>query len=124
MLTDNDLSIRVSELGGFLNLSGYQKDALIGAHKVFVASAYQYDLGREVPGGTGLPLYLGMSLETGNVWALQESVNLDELITSGSLYLGTDTSFGPAVIGLGYAGSFADHVEDQMTLFFSLGKNW
>lgn len=124
VLTDNDFSIRVSELGGFLNLSGYQKDALIGANKVFVATAYQYDLGRDIPGGTGLPLYLGMSLETGNVWALQESVDLDELITSGSLYLGTDTSFGPAVIGLGYATSFSDHIEDNILLFFSLGKNW
>jgi len=124
VLSDDELSIRYSELGGFLNLSGYQKDALIGAHKTFTALVYQYDLGREIPGGTGLPLYLGTSLETGNVWQLQESVSIDELVTSGSIYLGTDTSFGPAVIGAGYATSFGYYEEDEMTIFFSLGKNW
>jgi len=124
VLGDNDFSIRVSELGGFLNLSGYQKDALIGANKVFVAAVYQYDLGREIPGGTGLPLYLGTSIETGNVWALNDHIAIDELVTSGSLHLGTDTSFGPAVIGVGYATSFGYYLEDEMTIFFSLGKNW
>jgi NTE family protein len=124
VLNENDFSVRYSELGGFLNLSGYQKDALIGAHKIFSALVYQYDLGREIPGGTGLPLYLGTSLETGNIWQLQESPSIDELVSSGSVYLGTDTSFGPAVIGVGYATSFGYYEEDEMTIFFSLGKNW
>jgi NTE family protein len=124
IFSENDFSIRYSELGGFLNLSGYQKDALIGAHKVFAALVYQYDLGRDIPGGTGLPLYLGTSIEGGNVWQLEESVSNNELITSGSVYLGTDTSFGPAVIGVGYATSFNRYEEDQVTVFFSLGKNW
>lgn len=124
VLSDNDFSIRYSELGGFLNLSGYQKDALIGAHKAFAALVYQYDLGREIPGGTGLPLYLGTSIEAGNVWQLKESMSLDEMVTSGSVYLGTDTSFGPAVICVGYATSFGYYEEDEVTVFFSLGKNW
>jgi NTE family protein len=124
VLSDNDFSIRYSELGGFLNLSGYQKDALIGAHKVFAALVYQYDLGREIPGGTSLPLYLGTSIEGGNVWQLKESMSIDEMVTSGSIYLGTDTSFGPAVIGVGYATSFGYYEEDEVTVFFSLGKNW
>ena len=124
VLTSNDISIRYSELGGFLNLSGYQKDSLIGAHKAFGAVVYQYDLGREIPGGVGLPLYLGTSLETGNVWQLKDSINLDQLITSGSIYLGTDTSFGPAVIGVGYATQLGVDEDDEVTIFFSLGKNW
>lgn len=124
VISDNEFSIRYSELGGFLNLSGYQKDAIIGIHKVFSALVYQYDLGRDVPGGTGLPLYLGTSIEAGNVWQQKDVPNIDELIPSGSVYLGTDTSFGPAVIGVGYAGGAGYYKEDQMTLFFSLGKNW
>jgi len=122
--SDNDLSIRYAELGGFLNLSGYESDALIGAHKIFGALVYQYDLGREIPGGTGMPLYLGTSLEMGNVWHLKESIDFNELVTSGSVYLGTDTSFGPAVIGVGYATSFGYYDEDEVTVFFSFGKNW
>jgi NTE family protein len=122
VLTDNDESIRVSELGGFLNLSGYQEDALIGAHKAFAAVVYQYDLGSS--GETGLPLYLGTSLEAGNVWALGDSVTLDELVTSGRLYLVTDTSYGPAVIGLVYSMSFDSDLSDEVRVFFSIGKNW
>ncbi|TEW54964.1 patatin [Psychromonas sp. RZ22] len=124
LLNQSDFSVRLTELGGFLNLSGFQKDALIGVNKAFAAAVYQYDLGREVPGGTGLPLYAGTSLEAGNVWGINENVSPKELITSGSFYLGTDTDFGPAVIGLGYATSFNFDTEDQITLFFSLGKNW
>ncbi|PHR83936.1 MAG: patatin [Colwellia sp.] len=115
---DTDFSVHVTELGGFLNLSGYQKDALIGSHKAFVAVVYQYDLGRELFGDDSLPLYLGTSVEAGNVWTLAESVKMSDIITSGSLYLGTDTSFGPAVFGLGFASN------GRNTVFLSLGKSF
>lgn len=124
LITDASFSIHLTELGGFLNLSGFQKDALIGVHKFFIAAVYQYDLGRDIPGGTGLPLYLGGSIENGNVWGVNDSISAQDLITSSSLYLGTDTSFGPAVIGIGYATSFGDNYQDQFNLFFSIGKNW
>jgi len=119
-IVDNktDFSIHVTELGGFLNLSGYQKDALIGSHKAFVAVVYQYDLGRELFGEASLPLYLGTSVEAGNVWTLTESVKADDIIKSGSLYLGTDTSFGPAVFGVGFASG------GRSTIFLSFGKSF
>lgn len=113
-----DFSVHVTELGGFLNLSGYQKDALIGSHKAFVAVVYQYDLSRELFGHDSLPLYLGTSIEAGNVWTLEESVKARDMITSGSLYVGTDTSFGPAVFGVGFASS------GRSTVFLSLGKSF
>jgi NTE family protein len=115
---DSDFSVHVSELGGFLNLSGYQEDALIGANKAFAAVVYQYDLGRELPGGSGLPIYLGTSLEAGNVWQIDETVKYSDLVHSGSIYLGTDTSFGPAVFGVGFASG------GEYSLFLSIGKNW
>ena len=80
---ETDFSVHVTELGGFLNLSGYQEDALIGGHKVFAAVVYQYDLGREIPGGSGLPIYLGTSLEAGKVWGVNETVKYSDLINSG-----------------------------------------
>ncbi|PKI16998.1 patatin-like phospholipase family protein [Colwellia sp. 12G3] len=115
---ETDFSVHVTELGGFLNLSGYQQDALIGVHKVFAAVVYQYDLGRDVPGGSGLPIYLGTSLETGNVWTVDETVKYSDLINSGSIYLGTDTSFGPAALGIGFATG------GEYSFFLSVGKNW
>lgn len=123
MLADEKKSIHQSELGGFLNLSGYQKDALIGDHKAFAAVVYQYDLA-QVSQGVGLPVYLGSSLEAGNVWGLGDDVDMGDLVTSSSLFLGTDTTFGPAIIGIGYATSFGYYDENPLTIFFSLGKTW
>ncbi|WP_019025858.1 patatin-like phospholipase family protein [Colwellia piezophila] len=111
-------SVHVTELGGFLNLSGYQEDALIGVHKVFVAVVYQYDLGREMPAEGGLPVYLGVSAEAGNIWQVNETVKYSDLIHSGSIYLGTDTSFGPAVFGIGFASG------GKSSVFLSIGKNF
>ncbi|MEW6992960.1 patatin-like phospholipase family protein [Colwelliaceae bacterium MEBiC 14330] len=118
LTNETDFSVHVAELGGFLNLSGYQEDALIGVHKVFAAIVYQYDLGRELPGGSGLPIYLGTSFESGNVWGIDETVKYSDLIHSGSLYLGTDTSFGPAAIGVGLT------TDGESTFFLSIGKSW
>ncbi len=114
---ETEFSAHVTELGGFLNLSGYQEDALIGVHKAFAAIVYQYDLGRDIP-GAGLPIYLGTSLEAGNIWGINETVRFSDLINSGSIYLGTDTSFGPAVFGIGFATG------GEYSLFLSIGKNW
>ena len=111
-------SIHDFELGGFLNLSGYHKDSLFGAHKLFGAFIYQYDLGRGTLGMTDYPLYLGGSLEAGNVWQWKQDVNINDLIYAASLYLGTDTNFGPAAIGIGAS----DKGEKAFYLFF--GKNF
>ncbi|MCK5818772.1 MAG: patatin-like phospholipase family protein [Psychromonas sp.] len=113
----------LSELGGFLNLSGYQKDAILGAHKAFLAVVYQYDLTR-LSEGIGVPVYVGSSLEGGNVWKLHQTINLQDFIGSGSLFLGTDTSYGPALIGIGYASTIKDFKDDSLSVFFSLGKKW
>ncbi|GIU03301.1 patatin [Shewanella sp. c952] len=115
---DGVFTVNVSELGGFLNLSGYHKNALYGSHKIFGAFVYQYDLGRDVLGMTEYPLYLGTSLEAGNVWTQKDSVALDDLIYSGSLFLGIDTGVGPAAFGFGAAD------DGEKTVFLFIGKNW
>lgn len=114
---DGNYTLQISELGGFLNLSGFHKHSLVGAHKIFGTFIYQYDLGRDVF-ITDLPLYLGTSLEGGNVWYDRELVDLDDLIYSGSLYLGTDTTWGPAALGFG----LSDNGEKAFYLF--IGKNF
>ncbi|OBT06680.1 patatin [Shewanella sp. UCD-FRSSP16_17] len=114
---DRDFTIHVAELGGFLNLSGYHKGALAGPHKAFGALIYQYDLGRDVL-LSDVPLYLGASIEAGNVWLLKDDIDLDDLIYASSLYLGTDTSWGPAALGFG----FTDTGEQAFYLF--IGKNF
>lgn len=110
-------SIYISYLGGFLNLSGYQKNALAGAKKVFVAGIYQFDLGRGFFSLDEFPLYLGVSLEAGNVWQL-EGVDQDDLLFANSLYLGTDTTLGPIALGYGRTD------DDSQAFYFYLGKSF
>ena len=111
-------TLHLSELGGFLNLSGYHKDSIMGAHKVFGAFIYQYDLGRDALGMTDYPLYLGWSLEAGNVWDERTDVTLTDLSYASSLYIGTDTSMGPAALGFG----ITDLGDKSFYLF--VGKNF
>ncbi|MFT5234836.1 MAG: NTE family protein [Shewanella sp.] len=116
--TEDIFNPHLAELGGFLNLSGYHKNSLVGAHKIFGAFVYQYDLGRDVLGMTDYPLYLGGSLEAGNVWQNKDNIDLNDLIYSGSAFFGTDTTMGPAALGFGWAD------DGEMTLFLFLGKSW
>ncbi|MCL1089273.1 patatin-like phospholipase family protein [Shewanella profunda] len=117
---DNDgvNTLHLSDLGGFLNLSGYHKNSLTGAHKVFGAFIYQYDLGRDALGMRDYPLYLGWSLEAGNVWYERTEVTLTDLIYASSLYVGTDTALGPAALGFGIT-DFGDR-----SFYLFVGKNF
>ena len=114
----DQLSGEPAELGGFLNLSGFHKNSLLGNHKIFGALQYQYDLGRDLLGLTSYPLYLGVSAEAGNVWLNRDDVELSDLIYSSSLYLGTDTQFGPAALAFGYTD------EGDRALYLFVGKNF
>ena len=112
-----DQSIHYVELGGFLNLSGYHRNALIGNKKVFGSIAYQYNLGRSLFGLENFPIYAGASIETGNVWPASKSIKFEELIMAGSIYLSTDSKLGPIAVAFG----FTDDGNDS--LYFYLGKN-
>jgi NTE family protein len=98
---DGEHSVNNATLGGFLNLSGFNERDLSGPHKAFMALIYQYDLRGGFIRKTGLPLYVGLSAEAGNVWRQDEKVDLEELIYGGSIYLGTDTIMGPVALGYG-----------------------
>jgi NTE family protein len=117
--TENDNeSVYISYLGGFLNLSGYNKNALAGSKKLFTAGIYQFDLGKSLLHLEQFPLYLGLSLESGNVWQESEAVSHKDLILSGSLYLGTDTSLGPIALGYGRTD------DNSKAFYFYLGKTF
>ena len=113
-----DQSVHYVQLGGFLNLSGFSNNSLVGNQKALALAAYQYDLGAGVFGLTGIPIYAGASVETGNVWDTRDSVSADDLIWAGSLYFGTDTRLGPVALAYG----FNDENEDSF--YFYLGKNF
>ncbi len=115
--SETNQSVHYSQLGGFLNLSGYHKNALIGNSKVFGMLAYQYDLGKSLLGLTGFPVYIGASIESGNVWLIDEPITLDDLIPAGSIFLSTDSKLGPLALGIGFAEG------DNNSVYFYLGKS-
>ncbi|MFH1903337.1 MAG: patatin-like phospholipase family protein, partial [Candidatus Omnitrophota bacterium] len=89
-------------LGGFLSLSGYREGELRGNYYGLARIIYFYRFGK-VPFAWGDSLYLGGSVEAGNVWISSKDVELSDLLWSGSLLVGADTPLGPLYFGYGFA---------------------
>jgi NTE family protein len=83
------------QLGGFLDLSGLQQNQLRGQHMAIGKVVTYHKVGSSFIGD----LYLGGSLETGNVW--QKDFEFDNLQFAGSIFFGYDTIMGPLYLGLG-----------------------
>ena len=93
-------------LGGFQRLSGYERGAISGPHAAVAKLLFYRRIG-ESPGGLfDAPVYLGASLEAGNVWADRSDMSLASSKLHGSLFLGTDSWVGPMffAVGLGEGG--------------------
>ncbi len=99
-------------LGGLFNLSGFNKNELNGQQLGLVRLIYM----RRINDFNLLPTYLGVSLESGNVWEKQMDMGFDTAILAGSLFLGIDTFIGPVYIGYGQAEG------NHHTIYFYLGK--
>ncbi|HIE55738.1 MAG TPA: hypothetical protein EYP90_11260, partial [Chromatiaceae bacterium] len=97
-------------LGGFLNLSGFDRFELSGQH---LAHGYVGFM-RRLDEDSIVPVYLGGTVEMGNTWERAGDFG-DGWFVGGSLYLGLDTYIGPLYIGV--AAAEADH----QTLFMFLG---
>ncbi len=50
---------------------------------------------------TDLPVYVGGSLEAGNVWFFKDDAGFDDLRYAASLFLGVDSPLGPIYLGVG-----------------------
>ena len=111
---END-SVYFASLGGFLNLSGYHKNALIGRKKAFASVQYQYNLRRNLLGLQNFPLYMGLSAETGYAG---DEIKRSNLIAASTLYIGSDTALGPIAFGVG------TNSRHEQAVYFYLGKNF
>jgi NTE family protein len=97
--------------GGFLNMSGFERDELVGQHFGFSMLGYRYRLGKS---GI-LPAYVGTTLEYGNAADRRGDV-YGKGIFNGSFYLGYDSPLGPMYLGLGWSE------EHSGLLFLRLGS--
>jgi NTE family protein len=102
------------QLGGFLNMSGYRPQQLLGP---------RYAYGRLLYQGTQLTLpllggvYSGMALEVARMPQLVLA-NETRTYSAGTLYLAADTPLGVAYLGYGYAD------RDNQALYLILGGRY
>jgi NTE family protein len=89
-------------LGGFLNLSGFSERSLYG-NQSLLARAIVYRRTGKLDAIFSTPIYIGASLEAGNVWQNTSDVRLDSLLYAGSVFVGVQTPLGPVFLGYGYA---------------------
>jgi NTE family protein len=105
-------------LGGFLNLSGLAPESIAGRHFAIARLMMYRQIGRGGEGFLNVPAYLGVSLESGNVWDRRGDIGFDSARTQGSVFLGLDTLFGPVYLGSG----FGEGGESALYLF--LGRTF
>ncbi len=92
------------QAGGFLNLSGLGRNALIGPQLLFGRAVGFYRLTRKAP-LLDLPIYVGGSLEAGNVWTERSDISLGSLRTAASAFVAADTPIGPVWFAYGQSDS-------------------
>jgi len=102
----------VALLGGPLRLSGYGIDRLRGTGSALTTLQVSYPLAQLLQ----YPLFVGGSLEAGQVWRRGQAWNFDRTIFGGSVYTALDTPIGPIYFGLGLAE------EGEEAVFLRLGQ--
>jgi len=112
--TDTEIRGVGSTLGGFQQLSAYQPDQFTGNYMLYGSVTYllravKFDL-------AGQSLFLGTSLEAGNVWNKSGDVSLQSLRKSASLFAGFNSFMGPIYLGFALGQGGARNV------FFQLGR--
>ncbi len=88
------------ELGGLFKLSGLRSRQILGQSMALARLITYHKVGQSFIGD----LYLGGSLESGNVWGANEKqFDLSRLRLAGSVFVGYDTIFGPLYLAFGHA---------------------
>ena len=90
-------------LGGFLRLSGLERGELSGPHAALAKLVYYRHVGESAGNLLDVPLYLGASVEAGNVWQSRSDMSFGTMRFNGSLFAGLDTYIGPIYLAAGLA---------------------
>jgi len=101
-------------LGGPLQLSGYRIQEFSGQRYGFSRLMY-YNRTIPLPEIVGSGIYVGGSIEAGQVHGRVDGLPDRGTMWSGSMFLGADTFAGPAFLGLGFGE------EGRITLYLMLG---
>ena len=102
------------QTGGFLNLSGLVRNSLVGPQMLLGRAIGYYRLSHNSP-IIDVPIYVGGSLEAGNVWASTSDISLGSLRTAASAFIAADTPIGPVWFAYGQSGSVG-------SIYLALGR--
>jgi NTE family protein len=97
----------LNRLGGFLDLSGFNRNELSGQHAARIGTVFY----RRINDFAFLPAFAGVSLEFGNVWDSRSDISARSSILGGSVWIGVDTPVGPVYAAYGRA-------EDDVSAFY------
>lgn len=103
-------------LGGPFSFPGYALEELTGESFAVARAMYRYRLNAESRGLINVPIYVGATLVTGNVWARDGDPRWDDLRVGANLFLAADTLIGPVFLTIGAA----DH--GRSAFYFFIGK--
>ena len=104
----------LSRLGGFGRLSGLRTGQISGQYAGLARLGIRYRVSK-LPSLVGSGVFVGSTVETGNVWNRTQDIKPSSLIWAGSVYGAAETIIGPVYLGWGFAE------EGQNTFYFSLG---
>jgi NTE family protein len=94
--------VDAARLGGFLNLTGFASGQLLGDEAAYAHVRAERIVGR-APLGLRGDLRLGVAVEAGKIAQPYTLQKRNGWLNSLALYLGGETAFGPAFVGLGLA---------------------
>lgn len=100
---DSTSGFRPGSLGGLFSLSGYAPNELNGKHSGIGRVLYYRALGDRAGTGFNTSIYLGASIEVGNVWQENDDISFSNTLVAGSLFVIFDTALGPIYIAYGAA---------------------
>jgi NTE family protein len=93
-----------ARLGGFLRMSAFAKDQLVGDDTYYAQLRAERILGY-LPIGLRGDIRLGVALETAHRGIRYSETQLTGWLNSASVYLGGETPLGPLYLGYGYSTS-------------------
>ncbi len=102
-------------LGGPHRLSAMTELQLVGRQKALITAQLLYPVADR---GFSMPIYLGGTVETGNIWSERREIDLSDLLWHGSVFLAVDSYLGPAQFGIGFGEDL------RRRYFFSLGHRF
>ncbi len=98
-------------LGGLGRLSGHPVDRFFGQHIAFLGLNASKDFGR-----FKIPLFIGASLEVGNIWDEAFHDGPEAWLAAGSIYAGFSSPIGPVYLAAGFAE------DGHSTVYLNLGN--